>query len=95
MSFFQKLERYERMLCLMKRRATGNPTEFASRLGISKSTLYDNLNELKSRGADVQFSNVDQSYILLNDFKIIFGCSNIDLSKINTGRASYSTLHKI
>lgn len=94
MTFFQKLERYERMLCLMKRRATGSPSEFAKRMDISESTLYDNLNDLKCRGADVQFSEAYQSYVLLNDFDIVFGCSNLELNKIKGGKTIFNTLRK-
>lgn len=64
------------MLSFIKRRATGSPAEFADRIGVSESTLFENINDLKDKGADIVYSSAYQSYILLNDFKIAFGCSN-------------------
>jgi len=55
MKFIQQLVRYERILILINRQATVTPKEFAKRLGMSQSTLYEYLNVLKQRGADIKY----------------------------------------
>lgn len=47
MKFITQLERFERILSLVRRKATGTPEEFANRLGISESTLYEHIKLLK------------------------------------------------
>ncbi|MBK3519541.1 HTH domain-containing protein [Carboxylicivirga marina] len=73
MKFIMQMERYERILHLIKRKATGTPQELAKRLNISESSLYDYLRVLKAKGADIEYSNSRQSYVLNNDFVITFG----------------------
>jgi len=49
------LNRLERMDQLIRLKATGNPKEFAARLGISQSLLFYNLDLLKSMGAPIRY----------------------------------------
>ncbi|WP_439185311.1 winged helix-turn-helix domain-containing protein [Carboxylicivirga taeanensis] len=51
MKFLTQMERYERILKLIKRKATGTPQELANRLDISESTLYEYIRVLKHSGA--------------------------------------------
>lgn len=76
MKFLTQMERYERILKLIKRKATGSPQELANRLEISESTLYEHIRVLKDRGAQIEYCPCRQSYLLHNDFTIAFGCSN-------------------
>lgn len=73
MKFITQMERYERILLLIKRKATGSPKELARCIGISESTLYEHLRVLKERGADIEYCDCRISYILKNDFSINFG----------------------
>ena len=56
------LQRLEQMDQLIRLKATGNPREFASRLGISQSMMYNNLDLLRSLGGPVLYNKVAASY---------------------------------
>jgi len=43
-------------------KATGTPEEFAEKLGIKRSTLYQSLQEMRDMGVDIRYSCTRQSY---------------------------------
>ena len=51
----KQLLRIERLHCLIKRKATGTPSECAERLQISERQLYNTLELMKSMGAPVYY----------------------------------------
>lgn len=57
------MDRYNKMHQLIKRENTGTPCEFARKLGISKSQLYNCLDELRIRGAEINYSKIKESYV--------------------------------
>ena len=63
MKALEILERYQKLDKLIKRRSTGNPKEFANKLGISKSQLFNYLEELRDRGAEIYYSKTLETYI--------------------------------
>ncbi|MBS2213188.1 helix-turn-helix transcriptional regulator [Carboxylicivirga mesophila] len=76
MKFLTQMERYECILKLIRRKATGTPQELANRLDISESTLYEHIRVLKHCGAQIEYCPCRQSYLLHNDFTIAFGNSD-------------------
>ncbi|RPH33131.1 MAG: helix-turn-helix domain-containing protein [Bacteroidales bacterium] len=40
----------------LKNRSTGNPEEFAAKLGVSRATLYRFIADLRDEGTDIRFS---------------------------------------
>jgi len=73
MSIFKYIERLKRMDDLIRRKATGSPEEFASRLNISKSMLMYELNDLKDLGAEIDYCPVSKSYKYKQSFSLIIG----------------------
>ena len=49
------IERFNRIDELIALKATGNPAQFAEKLDISESTLYDFLKVLKDLGAPIEY----------------------------------------
>jgi predicted DNA-binding transcriptional regulator YafY len=49
------LNRLERLDYFIRIKATGTPQELASKLGLSRSSLYEYINVLKERGAVIHF----------------------------------------
>lgn len=87
MKFIEQLERFERIIALMNHRATGTPRQFADKLDISESTLYEYLKTLKEKGADFTYSDMYQSYYLRLPFDIRFeSCSKLELSQTRGGQ---------
>ena len=73
MKFIEQVERYERILEMIKREATGTPKEFAEKLMVSESMLYELMKVLKECGAQIEYCSYKQSYVLAEPFEIVFG----------------------
>lgn len=71
MSILKYIERVKRMDDLIRRKATGSPDEFASRLNISKSMLMYELNDLKSLGAEIDYCQSSRSYVYTKTFSLV------------------------
>lgn len=56
---FHRLERIDQLIRI---KATGTPTELASKLGISERSVYEYLNLMKELGAPIKFNSYRQSY---------------------------------
>lgn len=74
MSLLKYIERLKRMDDLISRKATGCAKEFAKKLGISKSQLYEDLNDMKDLGAPIEYCSQRKSYIYQSEthFLIVF-----------------------
>ena len=67
MSILKYVNRLSRMNDLIKRKATGTPAQFAEKLEISRSTLMENLRELKILGGSIDYDKSRQSYTYLEE----------------------------
>jgi len=70
MSLFKYIERLQRMDSLISMKATGNPDEFARKMRLKRSTLFQHLQEMKEMGVDIKYSYVRQSYYYVNGSRI-------------------------
>lgn len=71
MSLLKYIDRLKRMDDLIRRKATGSAEDFAEKLGISKTQLYEDLKEFRGLGAPVVFCQVRKSYCYEGDFRLI------------------------
>lgn len=62
MSLLKYIERLRRIDDLVSRKATGSATEFAARLGISRSQLLQDIKELRELGAQIDYCTIQRSY---------------------------------
>jgi hypothetical protein len=62
MSLLKYVERLKRIDELIQRKNTGNATEFAGKLGISRSQLLQDLKEYRELGANVAYDAFRRSY---------------------------------
>ena len=62
MKFLSYIERLNRMNRLLQKRATGTPSEFATLLGVSRTRLYEIIDELKSYGAPIIYNKDANSF---------------------------------
>lgn len=59
------------LLCqLIEQQHTGTPIEFASRLGISRTSLYEILDEIRSRDIDIKYSRSRQTFFYVSPVNI-------------------------
>ncbi len=64
MTFLEQLDRLIRIERLIELKATGSPCQFAKKIGISESTLYEDLKILKEIGIQIEYSRISQTYYL-------------------------------
>jgi biotin operon repressor len=74
MKVFEYLDRISLMHKLVLRRSTGNPEEFAHQLGVSRSSLYELIDELRLRGAPIAYSKSVRTYYYKEPFEIQITC---------------------
>lgn len=73
MSMLKYIERLKTMDDLIRRKATGTPEEFAYRLGIRKTMLMEELQELRMLGAEITYCRTRFTYYYLNAFELKIG----------------------
>lgn len=71
MSLFKYIARLQRMDSLIAMRATGPPEEFAYKMKLSRSTLFETLQEMKVMGVDIRYSNSCETYYYADERRII------------------------
>jgi len=58
---------------LIRRKATGTPEEFATKLGLGKSVLMEELSELRELGAKIAYCRERRSYYYEQSFLLMIG----------------------
>lgn len=81
MKVFDYLDRISRMHRMLTRQRTGTPSEFAGQLGVSRTTLYEMIDELKSRGAPISYSKSSCTFFYTEPFEINVSCSMQPLNR--------------
>jgi biotin operon repressor len=75
MKVFEYLDRINRMHKMVHSQQTGTQYEFAEFLGVSRTTLYEMIDELRSRGAPIQYSKSQRTFFYTEPFEINIYCS--------------------
>ncbi|WP_439183102.1 hypothetical protein [Carboxylicivirga taeanensis] len=71
MKIFKEVEMLKRMFELINKRQTGNSESFHKKLGISRSKLYNLIDELKQKGIDVEYDKRIKSFYLKEDVCVV------------------------
>jgi biotin operon repressor len=58
------------MDALISMMSTGTPDEFAERIGIRRSTLFQNIQEMKKFGVNIKYSTIRRSYYYVDEKRI-------------------------
>lgn len=81
MKIFEYLDRISLIHKLVLNRRTGTPGEFAGRLGLSRTSLYEMIDELRSRGAPIQYSRSSRTFYYSEPYDVSVTCSFKPLSQ--------------
>jgi len=76
------IDRLIRMDSLIRRKATGSPTEFAAKMNMSRSALMRNLAEIRKLDAPIEYDNGRQTYYYSEEVKFNFGFKKLDGSSM-------------
>ncbi len=72
MRFLDQLEMLQRVDQLIRRKATGTPTDLASRLAVSRASVFRYINDLRDFGAPVEYCRFRESYYYSQDYTLSF-----------------------
>ncbi|MGF1636441.1 MAG: HTH domain-containing protein, partial [Cyclobacteriaceae bacterium] len=67
MNFIKQIERVQLLNRLIKEERTGSPDALAERLHLSRSQLYNLIDELKDMGVDIRYSRSKRSFYFKNN----------------------------
>jgi len=70
MNTLKQLERLRKIHQYIKMENTGTPKEFALKLQLSESQLYNVLDDLKIKGFPIIYSRTSKSYLYTNDCEL-------------------------
>lgn len=84
MTFLEKLQLIERMDQLIRLKATGTSKDLASRLGISRSTVFEIHDTMRKMGAEIDYCKFRKSYYYVRDKVLAIGF--VDEKKIKGGK---------
>jgi biotin operon repressor len=74
MKVFEYLDRISMMHKLVLRQKTGTPEEFARQLGVSRTSLYELIDELRSRGVPIAYSKSAKTFFYRQPYDIAVTC---------------------
>ena len=75
MKVFEYLDRISMMHKLVSRQKTGTPDEFARQLGVSRTSLYELIDELRLRGVPIAYSKSAKTFFYRQPYDIDVTCS--------------------
>jgi len=75
MKVFEYLDRISMMHKLVSRQKTGTPEEFAKQLGVSRTSLYELIDELRLRGVPIAYSKSAKTFFYRQPYDIDVTCS--------------------
>lgn len=76
MSLLKSIERLKRMDYFLKKEATGTAEEFAEKIGLSRSMLMINLDEMREMGAVIKFCPIRKTFHYAQRFDLVIGNSD-------------------
>lgn len=85
--FFEILDLIDRLDGLIRRKATGKPSELARRLNVCERKLYQLIDTLRNLGAPVEYCSQRESYYYTTDveFRRELFVQRVDAEKIKGG----------
>lgn len=84
MRFIEKTMLIERLDQLIRLKSTGSARDLADRVGVSKSTIYDIIEVMKSMGAEIDYCPHRKSYYYTQEKILAIGF--VDSKKIKGGK---------
>jgi hypothetical protein len=94
MNFFETLENIQRLHTFIQAEKTGTPKQLAIRLGVCRRTLYNLLDDLKSKNASIRYSRKRETFYYSKRFNLKLICTieilgTEELTRINGGYSSF------
>lgn len=65
-----KTKTYQHLIALLQKRSTGSANDLATSIGVSRTSLFSMLDELRSMGVDIEYNPMVKSYEITNNKSI-------------------------
>ena len=72
MNFIIQIERIKKMHALIQSEKTGNPVEFAQQMNLSRSHLYNLIEQIKEMDAHIKYCKKKECFYYEKPFDLIF-----------------------
>ena len=72
MTLLERIELLKRIDGLIRRKATGKPEDLANRLGVSRTSVFRHLKDLKEMGAPIIYCKPKDTYVYTESFVLKF-----------------------
>ncbi len=86
MKFLCYIDRVNLMNRLIQKRATGTPEDFAGILGVSRTRLYEMLEEIKSYNAPIAYDKTAKTFFYEHPFDISISFSVTPLEELEANQ---------
>lgn len=96
MNFIQLIDRVNTIHKLILNESTGTPEQLAKKIGVSRSSLYNLIEDLKSHNAPIRYSRCRQTFYYTKEyhFSINYSISFMDNdSELRKFSGGYSSVH--
>ncbi len=99
MKFFETIDMLNHLHFLIKAEKTGRPQKLSERLGISRATLYNIIDELKIMDAPIKYSRYRETFYYSSpyEFRASYTIETVEkqseLKKITGGFNIFSSVH--
>ena len=70
MSIISNIDKLKLINSEIKNGQTGTPEDFAKKLSISRSMLYNYMEEIKTLGAHIKYDRITKTFYYENDFDV-------------------------
>lgn len=70
MGIIKIIDRLRYMDYLIAKESTGPPQEFARRIGLSRSMLYENIDEMRTLGAPIRYDRKRKTFFYYRPFEL-------------------------
>jgi predicted DNA-binding transcriptional regulator YafY len=71
MTFFEHIQAFDRLHDLIRRRATGTPTQLAVKFKVSVGTIKNMITILRNEGFPIAYSREDETYYYEYEIEVV------------------------
>lgn len=77
---YRYINRLQQIDQLIRQRRTGNATQFAGKVGVSRRQIYNCLDDLKNLGMEIEYDRNNETYFYRKLYKLRF---SFDIEELN------------
>ncbi len=72
----KKISQLERVDALIRKKATGTPSELAQRMALSERSIYHLIEDIRGLGASIKYCKFQQTYYYAEEFELPYKTGN-------------------